>query len=193
MVLERILVFLHFISFPMFIPHVASLCYYREYCGFLLILSCAYLVLGLLDHGPASSSICEIHVEEVNALEGVGSLKSGESNHHSQVSNCAFNLCPTIHIKEETPNLENGNLISQQFFEAEYEREFPHSCPEPIVCKEPIDVDSHGIPPVQALNSSARRKYFSPHWPAEVTREALEVCFCFTKFFTANYLLSFLT
>lgn len=141
-------------------------------------------MLGLLDHGPVSSSICEIHVEEVNALEGVGSLKRGESNDHSQVSNCAFNLCPTIRIYEETPNLKNGELLSQQVFEAEYEREFPHSCPEPIVCKEPVDLDSHEIPPVQALNSSARRKYFSPHWPSEVTREALEVCFYSTNSFT---------
>lgn len=143
-------------------------------------------VLGLLDHGPGNSSMCEIHVGEVNALEGVGSLKSGESNDHSQGSNSAFNLCPTIHINGETPNLENGDLLSQQVFEAEYERELPYSCPDPIVYKESVDLDSHGNPPAQALSSFARRKYFSPHWPAEVTREALEKGDVFRALFHVN-------
>lgn len=122
-----------------------------------------------------SSSVNEVTDGET------GSMVGGVVFHEDQLtrsSDVALKSLPTMHIEEQKPEFENGELQNQHLFAADANgRVCSSSCPEPIGSQ--VTIDSHvdkNLLQSHLSNCIAQRKYFAPHWPAEAVRKALEVC-----------------
>ncbi|XP_050127219.1 DIS3-like exonuclease 2 isoform X2 [Malus sylvestris] len=120
------------------------------------------------------------------------SLKQLQLDMHSpyehgmiKASNFAFNSLPTMHINEQVNHEDVQILVYQHSLQCDpSERVIANSCPKPLACR--------GSPamfkdfPPHNIESHARRKCFTSHWPIEAVNDALEKGDAFRAVFRVN-------